>query len=427
MEKNISLAEEYNQQGKLLYKVNKYEEAIELYKKAEADDPMYAETYFNMGEAYVMLDKYDEARASFKKVLLIDKNNGETYFHLGNIEFLCDNNSAGREYYAQAVNNGFVDYQLYFNLASVCEDEGNYEDAVKNYNRAIRIDNLRPEAKFRKAQIYMATHNYPEAVQALDSMIASNPEVFEGYHYKTLLLIEEGKFDDAETVLKHAIELFPDDEAFLFDRVLLLEKMEKYDEALDILSNISSESSDVLLEKGKIYLAKNNEAESIKCFETVIENEGSEFNAEARFYLINIYNFKKEYDNVLRYCEEVIGAGSKSTYYYSAVFFRAEAIMNSKPEAEAKAAFEEALKIFRRGCSENPGFMDLYVYRALCSKALKDYDNALEMVNYIINLDENFGDAYLIRSEIYKDLNEPEKAAEDRKTAESKGMVLKLV
>ena len=101
--------------------------------------------------------------------------------------------------------------------------------------------------------------------------------------------------------------------------------------------------------------------------------------------------------------------------------------MNSKPEAEAKAAFEEALKIFRRGCSENPGFMDLYVYRALCSKALKDYDNALEMVNYIINLDENFGDAYLIRSEIYKDLNEPEKAAEDRKTAESKGMVLKLV
>lgn len=427
MEKNISLAEEYNQQGKLLYKVNKYEEAIELYKKAEADDPMYAETYFNMGEAYVMLDKYDEARASFKKVLLIDKNNGETYFHLGNIEFLCDNNSAGREYYAQAINNGFVDYQLYFNLASVCEDEGNYEDAVKNYNRAIRIDNLRPEAKFRKAQIYMATHNYPEAVQALDSMIASNPEVFEGYHYKTLLLIEEGKFDDAETVLKHAIELFPDDEAFLFDRVLLLEKMEKYDEALDILSNISSESSDVLLEKGKIYLAKNNEAESIKCFETVIENEGSEFNAEARFYLINIYNFKKEYDNVLRYCEEVIGAGSKSTYYYSAVFFRAEAIMNSKPEAEAKAAFEEALKIFRRGCSENPGFMDLYVYRALCSKALKDYDNALEMVNYIINLDENFGDAYLIRSEIYKDLNEPEKAAEDRKTAESKGMVLKLV
>ena len=51
----------------------------------------------------------------------------------------------------------------------------------------------------------------------------------------------------------------------------------------------------------------------------------------------------------------------------------------------------------------------------------------MEMVNYVLALDENFGDAYLIRSEIHKELNETEKAEEDRKIAESKGIVLNAI
>lgn len=424
----INKAMEYNQQGRLLYSMDKYEEALEYYKRAETEDPMCMDTYFNMGEVYVMLDKYDEAREAFKKVLLIDKNNGVTYFHLGNVEFLCDNNTQGKEYYAKAVNNGFVDYQLYYNLASVYEEEGKTEDAIKNYNKAIKLDNTMPEAKFRKAQIYLSTHNYPEAMQALDAIILNHPDVFEGYHYKVMLLIETEKYDEAEILLQRAIDLFPDDEAFLFDKVLLLEKKGQYDDALQILNNISDENSrDILVEKGKIYLAKGNESESISCFESVIDNEGNLFDDETRFYLINIYRYKKDYAKVLEYCQQIIDVQNENTYYYSAVFFKAEAINNSESEGAAKPAIEEALKVFRSGCSKTPGFLNLYVYRALCYKTLKDYSNAMEMVNYVLALDENLGDAYLIRSEIYKDLNEPEKAEEDRKVAESKGIVLSVI
>lgn len=424
----ISNVMEYNQQGRLLYSMDKYEEALDYYKRAESEDPMYMDTYFNMGEVYVMLDKYDEAREAFKKVLLIDKNNGVTYFHLGNVEFLCGNNAQGKEYYAKAVNNGFVDYQLYYNLASVFEEEGKEEDAIKNYNKAIKLDNTMPEAKFRKAQIYLSTHNYPEAMQALDSIIINHPDVFEGYHYKVMLLIEMGKYDEAETLLQRAIDLFPDDEAFLFDKVLLLEKKEQFDDALQILNSISEENNrDVLVEKGKIFLAKGNESESITCFESVLNNEGNLFDDETRFYLINIYRFKQDYKKVLKYCQQIIDVKNENTYYYSAVYFKAEAIYNSERAETAKAALEEALKIFRMGCSSTPGFLDLYIYRALCYKALKDYSNAMEMINYVLTLDENLGDAYLIRSEIYKNLNEPEKAEADREIAQSRGIVLGVI
>ena len=89
MEKELSLVAEYNEQGRSLYAVDKYDEALKMYKKAEEEDPMYIETYLNMGELYIMQDKFEEAKKELKKVFLVDKTNGEANFHLGNIAYIC--------------------------------------------------------------------------------------------------------------------------------------------------------------------------------------------------------------------------------------------------------------------------------------------------------------------------------------------------
>lgn len=52
-EHEMSLAEEYNQQGRVLYSLDKYEDAINFYLKAEKSDPMQIQTYFNLTESYV--------------------------------------------------------------------------------------------------------------------------------------------------------------------------------------------------------------------------------------------------------------------------------------------------------------------------------------------------------------------------------------
>ena len=427
--KTISTVEEYNQRGKVLYSVGNYLEAIEMYKKAEAEDPMYVETYFNMGEAYVMLDKYEEAKEAFSKVLLIDKQNGVTYFHLGNVEFLLGNNDAGREYYAKAINNGFDDAQLYFNLGTVFEDLGNYEEAIKSYNKAIAKDKFRADAKLRKAQIYINTNRHGEAIQALDSMIELNPDIFEGHHYKILLLIEQNNYAEAEKALNKALKLFPEDEGFIFDKVLLLERQEKYDEALDILQKEFSDNTirEVLLEKAKILLAQNKIDESIGLFESVRANEGDEFDDETRFYLINIYAYRNQHEKAMEYCKEIIENGKENNYYYSAVFFNAECLNKLGKEMEARHAYEAAASLFRIAGSSNPGMLDIIVYRALCYKALKQYDKAFDMVNYLLAINEDLGEAYLIRAELYKEINEFEKAEMDRATAASKSKMLQML
>ena len=63
----VSLAEEYNQQGLTLMGANKYEEAITYFNKAQQENPMLVDTYFNLGTAYASMENYDEAKVQFEK------------------------------------------------------------------------------------------------------------------------------------------------------------------------------------------------------------------------------------------------------------------------------------------------------------------------------------------------------------------------
>ncbi|MBC8059802.1 MAG: tetratricopeptide repeat protein [Clostridiaceae bacterium] len=425
---NVSQVEEYNQQGKVLYSLEKYNEAIEMYRKGESEDPMYKDTYFNLGEAYVMLDQYDKAKESFNKVILIDKKSGITYFHLGNVEFLLGNNDLGREYYAKAINNEYDDAQLYVNLATIAEEVSNNGEAIKNYNKAIARDKFRVDAKLRKALIYIGESKYDEALQTLDNMLEFNPEIFEGHHYKALVNIEMGNYSEAERTLEKASSLFPDDDGFAFDRIILLEKQEKYDEALNLI-NVrygDSQERNILLEKAKILLAKEKIDEATTLFEQVKETE-EVFDDETRFYLINIYINTNKVEKALSCSEDIITNAEKNSFYFAAIYYKALCLTKLGRVFEAKVAYEEAIKIFRFASSSNPGMLDLVIYRALCYKELRDYNKALEMVNYLIAISEDMGEAYLIRAEIYQELNEIDKADADRSAAASKSKVLGML
>jgi len=425
---NILPAQEYNQQGKVLFSIEKYDKAIEMYKKAENEDPMFIDTYFNLGEAYVMIDNYDKAKESFSKVLLIDNKNGITYFHLGNVEFLQENNDKGREYYAKAVNNGYDDAQLYVNLANVAEEAGNNEEAIKNYNKAILRDKFRADAKLKKALIYINDNKYPEALQTLDNMIEYNPDIFEGHHYKALVNIEIGNYSEAEKTLVKAQALFPDDDGFVFDKIILLERQEKYDEALNLI-NVGygdSKERNILLEKAKILLAKERIDDSANLFED-IKNSEEIFDDETRFYLINIYINTNKIEKALTCAQEIMTNAEENSFYFAAIYYNSLCLSKLGKIAEAKVAYEKALKTFRFASSANPGMLDLIIYRALCYKELKDYDKAFEMTNYLIAIDEDMGEAYLIRAEIYQELNEIDKAEADKATAASKSKVLGML
>ena len=59
--------------------------------------------------------------------------------------------------------------------------------------------------------------------------------------------------------------------------------------------------------------------------------------------------------------------------------------------------------------------LSYYLLRAMYHRFIGELDQALEMADFLISVQPDLGDAYYVRSLIYDEIHEPEKAAEDRR------------
>jgi len=418
-------AQEYISQGQALASLSKYDEALEMFRKAEAEDPMLPDIYFGMGECFVMLDQFAEAKDAFNKVLLIDPGNAQVFFHLGNVAMLESSFEEGKMLYAKASAAGYDDPQIYVNLATVYEEAGDLDNALLNYTRAIARDEFRADAKTRKVELLILQGKNAEAMQTADSLMETNPDLFEGYHYKFLLLLEEARMSEAGELIERALALFPEDNGFVFDKARYLSGMEKYDEALALLDRLLEVETEAQIgiykEKIRILLAQEKLEDTQKLLEQVLAQD---FDPELCFYLCNIYYQHDQLDQALACCEQLEGGDQDEVFYFSGLYYKALCLKGLKQAAEAVAAFTAAANQMRTACIGNPGALDLYIMRALCYKELKDYDKAFEMVKYVLDVSDDVAEAYLIRSELYSETGEPEKAEADKEMAASKSKLL---
>ena len=420
MNQEYSLAQEYNHQGLVLYSKDKYEEAKTYFEKAIDTDPRYVESYINMAQVYIALDEYDDAKKFLNKALLVDKKNALIYFHLGNIDLLQNNTEGARTYYNKAISLGYDNTQIFINLAVDAEERNDFDTAISYYNKAIALDKFNALAKARKAQILITLKRLPEALNVSDSLLETNPDVFEGYHYKFAILMEMGKLDDAETVLNRALELFPDDDALYYDKARLLQTQNRLDEAIELIDSKLDFNGDnrtsLISFKAEVLLALGRTDEAL----TILQDEYPKSkDSEVAFLLNSIYIAKKEYDEVLKYSQEIISSSAIDNYYYSALYYHAVALNKLGHEGEAKKEFENALKFFRAACSRNPGQIQLYFYRAMCHEELKQYEKALEMVDYILSVDDELYEARLVRMKIYEATGKLTEASAERNIIQS--------
>lgn len=416
MDTELTKLQDYINQGTALYSVEKYEDAKEYFNRAIVEDSMCIEAYIDLSQAHIMLDEYDAARDALKKALMIDKKNGYAYFHLGNIAMLENQSDEAKEYYAKAMSLGYNDVQIYINLATDAEEQGDLAGALSYYEKVIMHDKFNSYAKARKVQIFLLQGKLPEALKACDSLIETNPDIFEGYHYKFAILFDMGRSKEAEDTLKRALELFPDDDGLIYDQVTLLDLKGETDKALEMLGEIriTEENENVVItKKADLYLGSGRYKEAQTLLEPFFEKTGD---SESAYYLTTIYIAEKEYDKAIKVSSRVIDSAQRDNYYYAALYYHAIAMKRGGKEGAAEA-LNEANAVFRAACVAKPGYVQFYLYRAMCHKELREFEAAIDMLDYITRVAPNLAEAFYLRSAIYKELNQPEKAEEDRAKA----------
>ena len=74
----------YNSKGNILHSLKRYKEAIAMFEQALHLDPDYAPAYNGKGNALYFLKRYEEALAAYEQALRLDPDNANAYTNKGN-------------------------------------------------------------------------------------------------------------------------------------------------------------------------------------------------------------------------------------------------------------------------------------------------------------------------------------------------------
>ena len=432
MEQDITKVEELNQLGyNLMYNGNP-EAALEYFNQAEQEDENYITTYINRGMAYAALSKLDESKNDFLKALKIDKLHLEALSHLSNICYLMHDYVEGITYANTAVELGSENPSLYLNLALAYEELHDDTQAVRNYNKAIQLNPLEGKYYIRKAYNQIRNNKQDEALETLEKLNHYCPDSFESYHYTFLIYMQKGEYEKADTVINAGLELYPGDVALYYDKLRILNVVKEFDEALKLISllpkleGFEAEARNIKLEEARIYLQTGRAEEAVKTLVEVTHMEGaSDF--EAHYLLMNTYLSENQLEKAAATAEIMINADDESTFSRSAYYYLPMCLLKQGKTEAATKKYKEAISKLRLYSLKNPTEMDAYLFRALCHKDMKEYDKALEVLDYASKIMKDYAPISAIRSNIFKDMGRMEDAQREFNLAKERDELLSEV
>ncbi|SDI36103.1 Flp pilus assembly protein TadD, contains TPR repeats [Pseudobutyrivibrio sp. 49] len=413
---------EYMIQAKSLLGAEKYEEALTYLDKAEKEENMDEELYLTRGIVLANLSRFDEAKAEFEKVLKLKKDNGLALFHMGNIEILIGNRAQGIEYFNNAIAYGFDDAQVYYSLGLMHEEDGNDELALRNYSKAILKDPTRADIRIRKVRTLVNNKMEKEALFALDELILSNPDAFEGYHMKYLLLVDQKKYDDAAKVIEEAMTLFPKDTEFALDKASLMVAKGDLDAALAYIDQIKEEmetTPEILhgmeMQKSRIYSAKEDMGKVVEHLESArqiaLENNVNDF--EESYLLMNCYVSQKAYEKAIEAAKHLKEAEGQDYYSLAAHYYEPYALKQMGKTEGVDQMFNDAIDYYRSVTLENPSNVDAYAFRIMCLREINKFDKALELTDYLVTVADQLPETHALRAAILNDLGRTKEAEEE--------------
>lgn len=226
---------------------------IEFYRQAVDADPTYALAFAGMAQAYASLpitsdvppnDAFPQAKAAANKALEIDENLAEARIVLGVVEFWFDWDWANAEAELKKAitispNNSDA-HRFYSVLLTVLE---RHDEAVAEMETARRLDPLSLALNALKGQSLFYAGRDAEASDQLQKTFEIDSNFWIAHIIMARVLIRQKRFDEAASESKKAGEFSGGNSEAVSLAGFALAKAERCDDALAMLEELKSRSS----------------------------------------------------------------------------------------------------------------------------------------------------------------------------------------
>lgn len=413
-------------------------------------DTLTSKQKFNFQYAFIdanrqlMLGNYSVAQGLFQKCLKIDKNSSASLYQLAYINYSIKEYNKALTYAQQAVEISPKNLWFSFLLSSIYQELGEVENAAKVYQKLIKIYPKNYDLYFEyssllainkqyskakkvckkleaaigfseklsmhKVKIYFMQNNNKSAYKELHKLITNFPNETKYYLILADSYVNEKEYEGAKKVYNSLLKVLPNNgEAHFFLVQYYIQKEEFY-KAFDELKKVFSSKSFDADQKVQMFVSfsksigdnKELNQKFIELFNVLLETNPD--NLDVKILSSDYLYRNKEYKKARQELEYVITKRKDNIYVWQQLLLADN--MLEEFELMYKHS-SEAVKYF-------PNQSFFYLFKGLSSYQLKNYDNALDALDFgqklVIETDPLKKQFYLYLGEVYYQLKNYEKA-----------------
>lgn len=175
-QKNPNFVHLYSERAMIFIVRGEFAPAIENFQKAIALSPLNAIRYKSAADVLFKMNRYEDAVTLLESALARELEFPDLYHFLSQAKFALRDYKAAQKYIKQALSTD-PDNVVYLNQLGICLKETDQKDeALKVYNQIIKTDPQNVDALYNKAILQHSRGDLLEAVKLLERILRKAPD-----------------------------------------------------------------------------------------------------------------------------------------------------------------------------------------------------------------------------------------------------------
>ena len=197
--------------GSIYVKNGEDAKAIPYYEQIITFYPHYIDAMTSLGAIYRRLKRYEESIEILERAVDEGRQSADVNYNLGFTYREMGNWDDAIEAFSSVVSENPSDVLAYNHLGAIYLEKKEYEKSIAAFKRGLQIDPNHPILNYNLARCFSKAKQYGDSIRCFENALKAKPGWVDAIKDFSTLLVKCQKSKEASDLVKHSIELHPND------------------------------------------------------------------------------------------------------------------------------------------------------------------------------------------------------------------------
>ena len=201
--------------GSIYVKNGEDAKAIPYYEQIITFYPHYIDAMTSLGAIYRRLKRYEESIEILERAVDEGRQSADVNYNLGFTYREMGNWDDAIEAFSSVVNENPSDVLAHNHLGAIYLEKKDYEKSIASFRRGLQIDPNHPILNYNLARCFSKAKMYTDSIRCFQNALKAKPGWVDAIKDFSNVLVKCQKSREASELVKHSIELHPNDTKLL--------------------------------------------------------------------------------------------------------------------------------------------------------------------------------------------------------------------